>query len=226
MELRGRGETADEAAVLADILRPRRARPLARRGAAGSGGGRASARHQRARHRRVVQGCAGPGRAGPALVALAQVPVCGYIPGRPGRHIHRCGHPSGPRARFTVPRGWRTKPRFEPFRGAPDTKPSFRPLGLSAGLPAIPAALKVCGAFGPRVRNATHPTACAPLWRLHGHCHQYRADARRFCRDARRVVHQRQPSGRAGRQGDRRRHREGPRRHRRRREDRRARCAP
>ena len=87
---RGRGETADEAAVLADILRPRRARPVAQRGAADAGRGRPSARHQRARHRRVVQGCAGPGRAGQepgqALV-LAQVPDLRLYP-RPSGPPH------------------------------------------------------------------------------------------------------------------------------------------
>ena len=105
-------------------------------------------------------------------------------------------------------------------------QPSYRSRGYSAGLPDFPAV--ALGLAGPMARTFGTPSnqpACAPLWRLHGHWHRYRAVARRLRRPARRVLRSgRRPAGRLRHQGDGRRHREGHGRHRRRPEDRGPRC--
>ncbi len=79
LELRGRGEAVDEAAVLADIR----------------------ARDDRDMNRAVapLKPAAGCG--------LAGYDAFGYRPSRPGRHRHRRGRPSGPKAGLTALRRWR-----------------------------------------------------------------------------------------------------------------------
>ena len=50
--------------------------------------------------------------------ALARYYGYGYIHRIPGRHRHRRGYPSGPRARLTAPRCWRTPVPLESLRKA------------------------------------------------------------------------------------------------------------
>ncbi len=90
-EYRAQGRDIDAAAVLADILKRDAAR-------------------QPPRHRAPETG---------RRRALARYHAFGYRPGHPGRHRHRRGHPSGPRARLT-PLVLEDKAPLVPLRWAPD----------------------------------------------------------------------------------------------------------
>src|SRR5712691_2738067 len=76
-------------------------------------------------------------------------------------------HPSGPRCGVHASRGWRTKPRFEPRRGAPDPEPSFRPLGCA---PACRFSGSCCWSLrGPQPARSECPQLNPPAHRF-GDC--------------------------------------------------------
>ena len=96
--------------------------------------------------------------------ALARYHAFGYRRRIPGRHRHRRGRPSGPRARLTAPRGWRTKPRFAPPPRRPDLNHRSDRSVDRAGLPVFRQSPKVLRDLRPArsERPSTQP-AGAPL---------------------------------------------------------------
>ena len=97
-----------------------------------------------------------------AVAPLKHAPGCdlagydafGYRRRSPGRHRHRRGRPSGPKAGLTALRRWRNSPLRRLFRRPWTTQSSFRSNGSSRRPAALRRCQRSCGTFGPCVRNA------------------------------------------------------------------------